>query len=312
MSHTWHKSRMCISQRLPPHSSALSQCIFNSTWMILLIISHGLESLSSASWLPAYLHCMHGSHTTALHLMATNQRPFCLVPVNAISHLSTLLPLLVLKYHQSITILGITLGSMLSLHFAWVINDAKCIAVTSVCVCVCVCLYAATCLHYCTDPDVTWGSGRGCPLVVHYRAHLHLVHGLNRYGNTRNAWQSPVVIARPNARCLHYACRRRLPSPAIKLMRMHDVMCNEALPFRPHCGGVVMWMRNVSEYMLVLALCLVKEAHLLHLYFHEGIKTLLSLICWRYSSTVVVTFAHSVMTGLCKLLSTQNFYHKHH
>jgi len=26
-----------------------------------------------------------------------------------------------------------------------------------------VCLSAATCLHYCMDPDVTWGSGRGCP-----------------------------------------------------------------------------------------------------------------------------------------------------
>jgi len=22
--------------------------------------------------------------------------------------------------------------------------------------------------YYCTDPDVTWGSGRGCPVVVHY------------------------------------------------------------------------------------------------------------------------------------------------
>ena len=39
-----------------------------------------------------------------------------------------------------------------------------------VCVCVCVCLSAAACLHYCTDRDVTWGSGRGCPLVVHYWA----------------------------------------------------------------------------------------------------------------------------------------------
>ena len=25
------------------------------------------------------------------------------------------------------------------------------------CVCLCVCLSAAACLHYCTDPDVTWG-----------------------------------------------------------------------------------------------------------------------------------------------------------
>jgi len=36
------------------------------------------------------------------------------------------------------------------------------------CVCLSVCLSAAACLHYCTDPDVTWWSGRGCPLVVHY------------------------------------------------------------------------------------------------------------------------------------------------
>ena len=37
--------------------------------------------------------------------------------------------------------------------------------VTRVCVSVClsVCLSAAACLQYCTDPDVTWGSGRGCP-----------------------------------------------------------------------------------------------------------------------------------------------------
>jgi len=30
------------------------------------------------------------------------------------------------------------------------------------CVCVSVSLCAAACLHYCTDPDVTWASGRGC------------------------------------------------------------------------------------------------------------------------------------------------------
>jgi len=31
----------------------------------------------------------------------------------------------------------------------------------------CVCLSIAI-LHYCTDPDVSWRNGRGCPLVVHY------------------------------------------------------------------------------------------------------------------------------------------------
>ena len=48
----------------------------------------------------------------------------------------------------------------------------------------CVCLSAAACPHYCTDPDVTWRSGRGCPLVVHYWADLKSVHGLHCYGNT--------------------------------------------------------------------------------------------------------------------------------
>ena len=55
----------------------------------------------------------------------------------------------------------------------------------SVCLCVClsVCLSAAACLQYCTDPDVTWGSGRGCPLVVHYWADLQSVHGMHCYDN---------------------------------------------------------------------------------------------------------------------------------
>jgi len=39
------------------------------------------------------------------------------------------------------------------------------------------CLSAAACLQYCTDPDLTWGSGRGCPLVVHYWADLQSVTG---------------------------------------------------------------------------------------------------------------------------------------
>jgi len=86
-----------------------------------------------------------------------------------------------------------------------------------------VCLSAAAYLHYCMDPDVTWGSCRGCPTVVHYWADLQLVHGLRCYGNTRNAWQTPAVIRQahrtPHGRT-HYACRRRLPSPAMKSTRL--------------------------------------------------------------------------------------------
>jgi len=65
-------------------------------------------------------------------------------------------------------------------------------------VCVTVCLSAAACLHYCTDPDVTWGSGRGCPLVVHYWADLQSVHELRCYGNitrTRNVSECMLVLA---------------------------------------------------------------------------------------------------------------------
>ena len=41
----------------------------------------------------------------------------------------------------------------------------------------CVCLSLAAFPHYCTDPDITWGNGKGCPLVVHYWADLQSVHG---------------------------------------------------------------------------------------------------------------------------------------
>jgi len=67
-----------------------------------------------------------------------------------------------------------------------------------VCVCLCAWLSAAACLHYCTHPDVTWGSGRGCPLVVHYLADLQSVHGLCCYGDimrTRNVSEYMLVLA---------------------------------------------------------------------------------------------------------------------
>jgi len=70
------------------------------------------------------------------------------------------------------------------------VDNAKCIVVTRVCVSVCVSvsvrLSAAACLHYCMDPDVTWMSGRGCPLVVHYWVDLQSVHGLREHNaNTK-------------------------------------------------------------------------------------------------------------------------------
>jgi len=51
----------------------------------------------------------------------------------------------------------------------------------------------------------------------------------------------------------------RTHAPAIKSTRLLRVVvvCNEAVPLRPYCAGVATRTRNVSEYMLVLALCLV-------------------------------------------------------
>jgi len=38
-----------------------------------------------------------------------------------------------------------------------------------------VCLSPSAFPPYCTDPDVTWETDKGCPLVVHYRADLQSV-----------------------------------------------------------------------------------------------------------------------------------------
>ena len=79
---------------------------------------------------------------------------------------------------------------------------------------VCVCLSAAACPHYFTDPHVTWGSGRGCPLVVHW-ADLQSVHGLHCYGNTMDMHMAePSGNPRGSPHTAHYACR------AIKSMRL--------------------------------------------------------------------------------------------
>ena len=79
------------------------------------------------------------------------------------------------------------------------------------CVCLSVCLSAAACLHYCTDPDVTRVSGRGCPLVVHCWADLQSVHGLRCCGNitrTRNVSEYMLVLAL----CLVWNCKHSLQS----------------------------------------------------------------------------------------------------
>jgi len=143
------------------------------------------------------------------------------------------------------------------LHFARVVDDAKCIVVTRVCVCVCVCMSVAACLHYCMDPDVTWRSSRDAPIVVQYWADLQSMYGLRCYGNNRNAWHIPAVIrqAHRTPHALRMPAKTALASDNACWVR--DVICNKAVPFRPNAGRIVTRTRNVSECMLVLALSLV-------------------------------------------------------
>jgi len=135
-----------------------------------------------------------------------------------------------------------------------------------VCVCVCVRGRMPTLLHgpECNVPvDFPYWSGRGCPLVVHYWADLQSVHGLCCYGNTRNAWQSPAVIRQahrtPYALCM--PAKTPLASDKIDAPAACATLC-ATTPFHfVHTAGVlcrvVTRTPNASEYMLVLALCLV-------------------------------------------------------
>jgi len=70
-----------------------------------------------------------------------------------------------------------------------------------------------------------------------------------------NAWQSPAVI-RQAQRTPHAL---RMPAKTPLAGDNIDAPAACAVPFRPYCGGVVTRTRNVGEYMLVVALCLVRS-----------------------------------------------------
>jgi len=153
------------------------------------------------------------------------------------------------------------------LHFAWGVDDSKCIVVTRVCVSVC--LSAAVRPHYCTDPGVTWGRGKGCPLVVHCWADLQSAHGLRCYGNNANPSLRGVC-----ARCWlvtgGWRSRSQHCAPYIASGRgslagdwpstggvLNITAAAWTVGFQWWRSGNIMRTQNVREYMLVLALCLV-------------------------------------------------------
>ena len=61
---------------------------------------------------------------------------------------------------------------------------------------------------------------------------------------------------RPSTHRTYYACVRRATKTPLTGDKI-DAPAVCAVAFRPYCVGVVTRTQNVSEYMLVLALCLV-------------------------------------------------------
>ena len=150
--------------------------------------------------------------------------------------------------------------------------------------CLSVCLSAAVLPHYCTDLDVTWGHGRGCPscallggLAIGARVALLWQHNANpssklasipRYDDSANCRLGGVC-----ARCwpLTGGLRGRSQNCAPYMGSGRGWLACDW----PSTGGVLnitaaawtagfLWhsrnkkrTQNVSEYMLVLALCLV-------------------------------------------------------
>jgi len=132
------------------------------------------------------------------------------------------------------------------------------------CVCVSACLSAAVRPHYCTDPDVTWGRGRSCPLVVHYWVDLQSVHGLCCYGNImRNLVFAGCACVADcgwwgrSQNCAPYITSARgwlagdWPSTGWGGCSQH--YCGGLDPgFHWWRSGDITRTQNVSEYMLVL------------------------------------------------------------
>jgi len=154
----------------------------------------------------------------------------------------------------------LSVRSTRSLHFAWVLDHEKCIVVTRVCVSVCPSVRGRmpTLLH---GPGCNLREWWGWLLVVHYRADLQSVHGLRCYGNTMEMrGRAPAVIRQAHRTQCHVL---RMPAKTPLAGDKIDAPAACAVPFRPYCGGVVTRTRNVSEYMLVLGLCLV-DLQLIH------------------------------------------------
>jgi len=124
------------------------------------------------------------------------------------------------------------------------------------------CVSAAVRPHYGTDPDVTRRHGRGCPLVVHCWADLQSVHGLRCYGNITRTLVTSLRPSRDMTTLCERPAGRGVRARLAGDWRVTEGVLN--ITAAAWTAGFHWWrsgnttrMQNVSEYMLVLTLCLV-------------------------------------------------------
>ena len=90
------------------------------------------------------------------------------------THCSHILPVV---NSMLMALLSLQLSKLIEIVTFYVRHSPGEVYIGHACLCVCMCVYVCLSLtafpRYCMDLDVTWGIGRGCPLVVHYWADLY-------------------------------------------------------------------------------------------------------------------------------------------
>ena len=163
--------------------------------------------------------------------------------------------------------------------------------------CLSVCLSAAVCPHYCTDPGVTWGSGRGCPLVVHYWADLQSVW--QHYGN---AWQSPAVIRQAHRTPVQILelLGRLSGSHTVKILRSDCTVYCSPFPQIDIIGAVVIvWMVRGKTIRSVLCSIVSNSCAQCDAHTYEQTNSSLDWVLSHWAHFTVLRFISVLCITVC-------------
>ena len=160
-----------------------------------------------------------------------------------------LMSLLVKK--QALTLDNDVHKLLITFHVCRRRREMYCITRVSLSACLYVCLSVRgrtpTLLH---GREWNLGSGRGCPLVVHYWADLQSRHGLGSYGNTtRTRKTMPIVFSERELTFTFAICCR--PSVCLSVCRLSVVCLSVTLV---HPTQAVQIFGNISTAFGTLAI----------------------------------------------------------